>query len=815
MWGIKTFFVWMAYLQMPYFSNHHTYYQFNPDIDTFSGMYSSIAKHTSPNISCDHMSSFKQHCWMTASWKGNTFKHGLLFPQRGYVEYHRFDPFAIPVDFSFDTLPLHTSCCDHGMSVYMEQLQQSCHKHEPLRQLLMWIQNWIPTITNMWTTMMMIFFSGLQNIQWIKQHAHVHHFSCQDIQLNIIHYTNTIDFNPGLNRHLHDYPSSIATHDVPVIVSYDDSSPHWYNVSQPCQSNGLDHHTQSFHRNKVVVSSRFPRKVLRISSPNQFHERFRRIGEATNPGPQPGKQFNHLPILNIYHSNPTSLVGKEDHYDHMYNGIHLISETSATQTAQKICTARFKKKHMTCLWSHPTNAYNKVQLTSVVMQGAAVVSPFPMHRGLEPIPSYLQKADRFVDGVVQYYPHLYMYCAAVYGPHINHRYCNPRTIMNQIMNFVAQKGLRYQGPACISGDFNCPLTDIECWPALQAAGWVDAAALSASKNRHPLDATSNENARHSFILCNRQLAAALIERRTIKHHLFSVHPVLHAKFDLAVARQSYIQWKIPKSFDRFLVDHQAAEHFAQQQCQDKHYIHEIAMHNNDIAALTKSWTELAERTLAQAAVDVEGKPIKVRPGHLGRAQTKYFVSQPAAMPILPRPRQGDHQPISEQGSVELRRWGKQLHRLQSLARQYTSYSNTRNQIAHQQMQTLWYKILEAKGFENKFQQWILEHYSVYVPLCLPSLTYCVELKDAFAKWYTTQEHAIWLQRTNLKQLEIIVDIPKGGRLAFQQLRDESYPPLHAIHFQRQAKIIRTRCTKDGTKTFKVEPGHNLQIVFLP
>ena len=74
--------------------------------------------------------------------------------------------------------------------------------------------------------------------------------------------------------------------------------------------------------------------------------------------------------------------------------------------------------------------------------GTAIVSPFPMHRGLEPVPSNLQKADRFVDGVVQYKPRWYVYCATVYGPHIHHGYYNPKTTMSQILNFVAQKGLR-------------------------------------------------------------------------------------------------------------------------------------------------------------------------------------------------------------------------------------------------------------------------------------------------------------------------------------------------------------------------------------
>ena len=117
-------------------------------------------------------------------------------------------------------------------------------------------------------------------------------------------------------------------------------------------------------------------------------------------------------------------------------------------------------------------------------------------------------------------------------------------------------------------------------------------------------------------------------------------------------------------FDRFIIDSQTAENFAYQQCLDMQSLHDLALHENDVTKLYRSWTTIAEQTLAQAAVDVEGKSIRVRPEHLGRAKSTHFIDQPAAMPIILRPRHGDHPPISEQGSVELRRWGKQLHRLQ-------------------------------------------------------------------------------------------------------------------------------------------------------
>ena len=86
---------------------------------------------------------------------------------------------------------------------------------------------------------------------------------------------------------------------------------------------------------------------------------------------------------------------------------------------------------------------------------------------------------------------------------------------------------------------------------------------------------------------------------------------------------------------------------------------------------------------------------------------------------------------------------------------------------------------------------------------------CHGLKNAFAHWYTAQEHSIWLRRTKLKQLEIIIDIPKGGKMAFQQLRDDTNPPIHAIHYGKEATLVRTRCSKEGSDSFKVKPGHSL------
>ena len=115
-----------------------------------------------------------------------------------------------------------------------------------------------------------------------------------------------------------------------------------------------------------------------------------RVGEAQNPGPCEPKD-----ILNIYHCNPTALIGKEHEIISWGDGITLVSETSATARAQNITQAIFRKHNLKTIWSKPVPPYRQSSgEMRGIAGGTAIISKFPARRTLEPLPEDIQESDR-------------------------------------------------------------------------------------------------------------------------------------------------------------------------------------------------------------------------------------------------------------------------------------------------------------------------------------------------------------------------------------------------------------------------------------
>ena len=188
----------------------------------------------------------------------------------------------------------------------------------------------------------LIFLFIPQNSQWIKHVEHALNIQWFDISQEILLYACYTFFRYNEQDQVFQ-PYRYPSHED--FSSNLDADWCTHSHAATCLSTNLRETqlVQNFHCIRVYHTDGFEGCPLHPCSSRAFYPEFQRIGEASNPGPTPGQQPKADPILNIYHSNPTSLVGKEDHYDHMYNGIHLISETSTTYTAQRICTARFKK----------------------------------------------------------------------------------------------------------------------------------------------------------------------------------------------------------------------------------------------------------------------------------------------------------------------------------------------------------------------------------------------------------------------------------------------------------------------------------------
>jgi len=187
-----------------------------------------------------------------------------------------------------------------------------------------------------------------------------------------------------------------------------------------------------------------------------------RVGEDTNPGPvsdstHPKEEFN------IFHCNPTALIGKEHEIASWGQGVTLVSETSATARAQKIIQANLRKQSFKTFWSKPVTPYqqSKGEMRGLA-GGTAIISSFPARCTLEPLPDDINESDRYTEAIIQFAPGQYMFCVALYGPVLGQRYHDSLGITNRLFSIAAQRATRFQGPSVIVGDLNCSTQQCLC-----------------------------------------------------------------------------------------------------------------------------------------------------------------------------------------------------------------------------------------------------------------------------------------------------------------------------------------------------------------
>jgi len=274
-----------------------------------------------------------------------------------------------------------------------------------------------------------------------------------------------------------------------------------------------------------------------------------RVGEADNPGP-----------LRVGSFNPHQLYNKEEVIAEWGEGIWGGAETSHTVDAMRVSSARFRKAGLFSRWSPPVAKHTN---NAGLMRGRASGTCLVSHLKLKPYPSMLSSladlSSRLVEGVVNIGGGVNMFVASVYGPTHTVTFFDPWTVLSRLCAEVFDHALAFKGPAVIMGDFNVEIQNLPRWPALQRAGWVDAAKFDANRRQTLPQPTCKEKTRKSFILINPMLVQSLLWCDIIEEFEFDAHPLLAADFDLEVMIKPFSRWWLPATTDNFLFDHDLLE----------------------------------------------------------------------------------------------------------------------------------------------------------------------------------------------------------------------------------------------------------------
>eukprot|EP00438_Fugacium_kawagutii_P017856 Skav229919 [mRNA] locus=scaffold3709:10405:15534:- [translate_table: standard] len=529
--------------------------------------------------------------------------------------------------------------------------------------------------------------------------------------------------------------------------------------------------------------------VLKCANWNVCPESLMRVGEASNPGPD---------VLRLGTFNPGQLLGHEQTVTEWGSGIWCASETSHTVTAQKLSAGRLRKAKMNSLWSPPVPCHSN---NTGSMRGKASGVAILTHLPVVPYPALMSDdiaaSSRLVEGLVDLGAGVTMYVASVYGPTHNATYFDPWSILASLCTCAFEHAHAFNGPAVVVGDFNVDLQQLPCWDAMAKRGWVDAAFFDATRRGQTPKATSRGNARKSFILVNHWLLQALLQCDVMETYDFDTHPLLIAEFGISSLLKPRCVWNLPASTDDFFFDDSLLQTVVarEQECRRDQFEH--AMRTGDSEEALRQINLTFETAMQEAVVDTDGTPMSLPRRCLGRSRKKLRKLKCAADPVLRVGRSGDYTPQVCQPSIRIRQWTRQVRRLQSCFGQINACVKLRKDRAEFACDELWRAICHAPGFPQGFQTFALETMSLFVPSTLPCAEYVKHLADSL-KIAVADEVRHWNSEVQAARLVSIKrDFQKGGKHAFQSVKDPQAPPFQAVVHEVQVTIIPQRWTKGG------------------
>ena len=278
-----------------------------------------------------------------------------------------------------------------------------------------------------------------------------------------------------------------------------------------------------------------------------------------------------------------------------------------------------------------------------------------------------------------------LYISAMYGFPIANAYLNALQMNNDLFSPIAERALNFQGPAIITGDFNCDLKDLVAWRTLQSAGWHDAALLDSRIHNRAPQPTCREATRRSFILVNAHIAARLDNCRTCDDFLFSCHPLLLAKVNFQNLIQPQLMWTLPKATDDLMFDNDLQTQQVQNDLQTWGNDFDKALETHDADKAANLFARLVQNSWVASNVDVEGNHLHLQQKYLGRDCIKLLSKRQCSIPVVRKGRDGDFEPIGGQTNISIRRHTRQLRRLETLVLQVRAKSKSGVQGANQKV----------------------------------------------------------------------------------------------------------------------------------
>ena len=514
-------------------------------------------------------------------------------------------------------------------------------------------------------------------------------------------------------------------------------------------------------------------------------------------------------MLHIGLINPTSVYGKTDLFAALGEGIWGMSETSATRRAQSIVSGQMRKMNRYVQFNQPVRPHKKgVSALRGHASGCGVFSDLRVWKSVMAFPVEVERTARILQCFVQVSPNLVVQTIVLYGAH--HTSCeSPLALLDKLMRFALDRASSFKGPTIIMGDLNAPLEKVPTWKLMQECGFFDAAFEAASRQGVEPSPTCRDATRYMFILCSSAFRPNLVDCDTLPDYLFDSHPALRASFSLKPLKQAVARLSYPQSLDAEFFDYAWLEHEAscKQEALDAKVLQCLEHDDPDSAA--RVWTQASENLLCNALCDATGHKKTACANQRGRASLVYACADPPAIPCCRKARDSDFEPSGQWHNVRLRQRLRQVRRVQSLCRQVQAWEKSPSAIKSFKCHELWKCILQSTGFKGGFGKFLFDEGFPYVPTECPDSGFLTELFDFVNADFKAEEQR-WLSLVQRKRKQDVRDdMQRGGRLAFNVLRDEQPVMPNAFQVVKSFRLLPQRLTIGGSQWVRLSNSNAL------
>ncbi|CAE7445849.1 unnamed protein product [Symbiodinium sp. CCMP2592] len=501
--------------------------------------------------------------------------------------------------------------------------------------------------------------------------------------------------------------------------------------------------------------------------------------------------------------NPTAILNKDRDLLAMQQDVLVLSETSATERAQRVFSSKVRPHGYHMVWSKPVAPHVSARADTTSLRGhaagVALLSNKPARTAFAPLPATVKESSRLLEAHLRI-GQSELRIFVMYGYPANYHDSGARN--GQLLRTVLSRVQSCRIPAIIGGDFNTPVCAAPEFAELQHLGYVEAFQHWQQREGIELPPTCKNATRNDTLLIPAELLPCLHSLQVARDlHAFDAHAPLLAEFRLPGITTGPRGWRMPRTWAPLLPDTADLEaayvavrpRLAAQldSCQT----------TDDLDHAFQSWADNVETSVDTTLRKCHASdPLDCPVGRLPRAargRCRYRPLQCKAMPrSAPAARTGDYQPPEEAVTVVSRAKVKQVRRLQTflhgllkLAARPTSATELQLQLRQE-----WHAISKARGYAPSFALWLLKC-PAFVSYWrdLPPIEWTRDVLQyvQFDADATVRQEAAY--RAKLARLQVHQDAQHcHSRGGFKNLRPHPRPPFTSIpHCENQkAELVR-------------------------